>query len=115
MAKVMGSDANLTENRMGEFLQEQWKFNPGPWANKYWRAIEAYNTKSTGGIRAEDFLDCWKAWDIKGLDFYHGTPTTPNAGGMGAIDPWMKSTTKSAKWEATSRKGVDGHKAHWSR
>ncbi len=57
---------------MGAFLQDLWKFNPGEWGIKYYRGIEAYNTKSAGGIRAEDFLDCWKAWAIKAFDFYSG-------------------------------------------
>lgn len=118
-AKVMGSEANLPEGKMGAFLQEQWKFNPGEWAIKYWRAIEAYNTKSTGGIRAEDFLDCWKAWDIAAFDFYSGGSATPasskGGGGGGVLGPWMQSTTKSGRWEAMSRHCIDGHKAHWSR
>ncbi len=115
MAKTMGSEANLPAEKMGAFLQEQWKFNPGDWAIKYWSGIQAYNTKSTGGIRAEDFLDCWKAWDIKAFDFYHAPAPSSVSAAMSVLDPWMKTTTKSAQWEAFSRKCVDGHKSYWSR
>ncbi len=64
MAKVMGSEANLTEDKMGAFLQDLWKFKADDWTWDFYHGVKAYNTNSAEGISAEDFLDCWKAWEI---------------------------------------------------
>lgn len=83
----MGSDANLTRDRMGAFLQIVWKHNPGEWGLGYFDAIRVYNTSTSAGIRAEDFTDCWFHFDICAFNkFYNqgGAPQLPGKGGKGA-------------------------------
>jgi len=62
-------DGLIQEKDLGGFLQDYWGFNPGEFANKYWKAVNAYN-KDYEGIMPEDFVECWILFDERGMDFF---------------------------------------------
>lgn len=62
-------DGLIQEKDLGGFLQDYWGFNPGEFAHKYWKAVNAYN-KDYEGIKPEDFVECWILFDERGMDFF---------------------------------------------
>lgn len=58
---------------MSDFCENVWGFNMGEHGQKYWEAINAYNT-AYEGITVEDFVEMNEWWDELAIRFMHKEP-----------------------------------------
>jgi len=76
MPEIGAKDRPMQVNHLVSLLQKFWGANLGGWTNKYWGAMNAYNS-AYSGVSVEDFFDCWIHFDILAFDIFEHELSKP--------------------------------------